>query len=278
LYSSSNINGEITMAQSVKEKIKSELQQASSASQLRAERIRDIVRSAIAQVAHELKGGSSDVRASVRDAIAAVVETLPEPHEQQDVQEEVTASIEGAMEGMSQSRYQVMAETEADVKRLQDKLSLEQDALQKDVEHVMTDVEALGQEAPDRVKAAIQSALQGLRNSEEVDLLKKRYAQLQAQAAIVRANLVERYGGRSEEVLSHLEDAKRWYGQTRQKVEAASEQVAQKQTHLEGKMSEAGTAAARGERRLRSVLSELLQIAMETFQHRSASKEIHPHT
>jgi hypothetical protein len=265
------------MAQSVKEKIKSELQQASSASQLCAERIRDIVRSAIAQVANELKGGSSDVRASVRDAIAAVVETLPEPHEQQDVQEQVTASIEGAMEGMRQSRHQVMAETETDVKRLQNKISLEQEALQKDVEHVMNDVEALGQEAPERVKAAIQSALQSLRHSEEVDLLKKRYAQLQAQAAIVRANLVERYGGRSEEVLSHLEDAKKWYGQTRQKVEAASEQVAQKQSHLEGKMSEAGAAAAKGERRLRSVLSELLQIAIETFQHRSA-RDTHPNT
>lgn len=266
------------MTQSVKEKITSELQQAKSASQLRAERIREIVRSAVAQVASEFKLGTSEVRSSVKEAIAAVVETLPDSHEQQDVQEEVTASIEGAMEGMNQSRHQSMAETEADVKRLQEKLSLEQDALQKDVEHVITDVEILGQEAPDRIKTAIQTALQTLRNSEEVDLLKQRYAQLQAQAAIVRANLAARYGGRSEEILRHLDDAQEWYTQTRQKVEAASEQLAQRQTRLEGKMNEAGTAAAKGERRLRSILSELLQIAMETLQHRSSSGDTHTHS
>lgn len=266
------------MTQSIKEKVKSELQQAQSASQSRAERIRDIVRSAITQVAAELKLGSSEVRSSVKDAIAAVVETLPDPQEQQNVQEEVTASIEGAMEGIGQSRHQAMAETEADVKRLQEKLSLEQDALQENMERVITDVEILGQEAPDRVKTAIQSALQTIRKSEEADLLKKRYAQLQAQAAIVRANLVARYGGRSEEILSHLDDAQKWYAKTRQKAEAASEQLGQQQTRLEGKMGEAGTAAARGERRLRFILSELLQIAMETLQHRSSSSDTRTHS
>jgi hypothetical protein len=261
-----------------KEKIKSELQQAKSASQLQAECIREIVRSAVAQVASEFKLGTSEVRSSVKESIAAVVETLPEPHEQQDVQEEVTASIEGAMEGIIQARHQAMAENEADVKRLQDKLSLEQDALQQDVEYAMSDVETLSYEAPEWVKTAIQTALQTFTNSEEVDLPKKRYAQLQAQAAIVRANLAARYGGRSEEILSHLDDAKRWYGQTRQKVEAASGQLEQKQTQLEGKMSEAGTAAAKGERRLRSTLRELLQIAMETLQHRSSSSDTRSHS
>jgi hypothetical protein len=268
---------EVTMTQSVKEKIKSELQQARSASQLRAEHIREIVRAAVAQVAAELKVGTSEVRTSVKEAIAAVVETLPDTHEQQDVQDDVTASIEGALEGLNQSRHQTISTTEADVKRLQEQLNQEQDALQQDVEHVMTEVETMGQQGPDRINKAIQAALQSVRDSEEVDALKQRYAQLQAQAAIIKANLVERYGGRSEEVLSHLEDAKKWYGQTRQKVKSASEQLEQKQIRLEGKMGEAGTAAAKGERRLRSILSELLQIAVETLQHRS-SGDSHTHS
>jgi len=68
---------------------------------MRAERIREIVQSAVSQAAAEFKLGSSDIFLIVKNAISAVSENLPEKGG--ETQEEIAASIEGAIEGAMQS-------------------------------------------------------------------------------------------------------------------------------------------------------------------------------
>ena len=54
------------MASKVQEVIQADLQKAKTAGQLRTEQIREIVKNAIAQVAHEFASGSSEIRTIIK--------------------------------------------------------------------------------------------------------------------------------------------------------------------------------------------------------------------
>jgi hypothetical protein len=252
------------MPNSIKDQVTRDLKQAKEAGQLRTERVREIVKAAVSQVVSELKEGSYEIRTVVKDAISAVISGLRESGS--DVKEGITASIEGAIEGVSHSRRQAVSEGQAELKRLQTLLDAEEDELEQQVEASLVGVEEAGQEAPSELKAHIEAAINTLKNSEEADLLKKRYAQLQAQAAILKANLAARYGGRYEEIQEHLDEATTWVSQTRSKAEVVADQAEQKRSQLEERIGEAGTAVAKRERKVRKILSDLLHTVGDALQ------------
>ena len=78
--------------------------------------------------------------------------------------------------------------------------------------------------------------------------------------------MAARYGGRYDEVKKYLDEAKTWYNQTRTQVEPIVGEAEQKRSQLEEKIGDAGTALAKGERRIRQILSELLQSAAEILR------------
>jgi len=253
------------MPSSIKDRITNDLNQAKETGQLRAERVREIVRSAVSQVVSELKQGSTDIGSIVKDAISGSIAGLRDRGS--EAKEEITASIEGAIEGVNTARQESISKAQAEIKELLAKLDVQEDELQQQVETSLTEVEAAGKDAPPDVKASIESAIHNLKETEEVTLLKRRYAQLQAQLAILRANLAARYPGRYQEVEGYIDEAKNWYSQTRTKSETEGVTPAdQKREQLEEKFGEAGTAAAKGERQLRRILSNLLHAAAETLR------------
>ena len=77
------------MSDSIKERITADLQQAKSEGNLRAERIREIVREAVAQAAAEFQEGSAEIRAIAKDAISAAIETLGEKGKETKDREEL---------------------------------------------------------------------------------------------------------------------------------------------------------------------------------------------
>lgn len=254
----------------IREQIKSELATAKAAGQLRSERIREIVQTAISQtksqIATELKAGSNDIRTVVKDTVGSVSESLQEKGS--EIKEEITAAIEGVIEGFSSRRRQTIVKNQAEVKQLQAQIDTEEEELQKEIDRLLVDVEEAGNESSPNIKASIASAINNFKNSEEFALLKKRYAQLQAQAAILRANLAARYGGRYEEIKEHLDEAKNWYNQSRTKSETGVDQAEQKrsQLQLEESLREAGEALGKKERQLRNILSNLLRTAAELLR------------
>jgi phage-related protein len=258
------------MPRSVKEQITTDLKQVKETGQLRAERVREIVRSAVSQVTSELKAGSSEIRTVVKDAISAAIAGLREGGS--EIKEDMTAAIEGVVEGVSSSRQQSIAKAQAEIRQLQAKLDAEEDELQKEVDSSLISIEEAGESASPSVKESLKSAIDALKESEEGTLLKKRYAQLQAQAAILRANLAARYAGRQDEIKDHLDDAKTWYEQTRTK--AGVVEAEQQRSQLEAKLGEAGAATARRERRIRQILSELLQAAAEVLREKEPSGKV----
>jgi hypothetical protein len=259
------------MPNNIKEQIQSDIQQAKQTGQLRSDRIREIVKSAVSQVVTEFKEGSGELRSIVKDAISAVVENLQERGS--DLKEDVTASIEGAIEAINSKRHEAIAKTQSNVKQLQAQVDEEEERIQQEVDGILTEIQDTSQEKSTDVKNAINSAINNIKDSEEVALLKKRYAQLQAQLSIVRANLAARYGGRTEEVQGYLDDAKKWFDREgRPQAEAVVTQVQEKHTQIEEKLGEAGTALARKERQIRQILRDLLLAAADKFKDKEPEK------
>ena len=258
------------MANNIKEQIQTDLQQAKQTGQLRADKIREIVKSAVSQVLSEFKEGSSDLRTIVKDAVSTVIENLQE--KSGEFKEEVTASIEGALEAVNSKRHEAIAKTQSEVMQLQAKLDEEEDKIQQEVEGILAEIKETSKEKTADTKTAIDAAINAMTNSEEVGLLKKRYAQLQAQLAIVKANLAARYGGRSEEVKVHLDEAKNWFNQeARPQAQVVVTQVQQKSSQLDDKLGEAGTAVAQKERQVKQILRELLLAAADKFKEKESS-------
>lgn len=249
------------MANATKSKITDDLQKAKEEGKLRAERIREIVKTAVSQTASEFKDGSTEIRLTVREAISTVIDSLKERGG--ELKEEIAASIEGAIEGITHAKRQSIAKTQSEIKQLQAQIDAEEHELQTQIDHTLADIQETGKDTPPNIKTSIESAINALQDSEEVSLMKKRYAQLQAQLAVLQANLSARYGERYDEVKKHLDDAKTWYERTQPQAEAAAEQVKQKRIEVEHKLGEAGAALARREQRVKELLKELWQAMTE---------------
>lgn len=253
------------MSDSIKDKISTDLNKAQSEGKLRSERIREIVKSAISEVTSEFKGGSQDIRGIVKDVVGTVLETVKDKGDQ--VQDHVTASIEGVIEGISQTKRQSISKTQAEVQQLEAQLDQQEQELEENIDLALKDIEEAGTNQSEQVKAAIASAVQTVKDSEEVSLMKKRYAQMKAQLAIIRANLAEQYGDQYDGVKHYLDDAKIWYDKAKNNPEVVTTKVELKQKEFESKLSEAGTAIAQKEKQIKHRLRDLWKSISEAFTH-----------
>lgn len=244
------------MANDIKDQIKNDLQQVKETGQQRVDRIREIVRLAVGGVVSEFKEGSVELRTLVKDAVSAVAESLQDKGG--EVKEEITASIEGAVEAVNSKRREALNKTQTEVKQLQAQLDEEEDKIHQEVDGILTEIQDKNQEKSSEAQTVIQSAVESIKNSEEVSLLTKRYAQLQAQLAVVRANLAARYGSDSVDVQTYLDDAKTWYEKARPQAEEMVSQVKDNHSDVEVKLAEAGSSFAKKERQLKQKLRDLL--------------------
>mgnify|MGYP002629245446 CR=1 FL=1 len=254
----------MTTNKNIKEQIQLDLHQAKEKGQLKAERIREIVKSAVSQVGSEFKEGSHELRNLVNDAVSTVVDNLQEKGS--EFKEGVVASIEGAMEAINLKKHSDIVKTQAEIKHLQAQLDREEEELQAEIEGILTKIVETSQDKSADTKIAIDSAIDSIKDSEEIGLLKKRYAQLQAQSAIVRANLSARYSGSDQEVQDYLNEAKQWCDKSHPKAESITAQVKESYSLLEKKLTDAGAVIAKKERQLKQTLRELLLTTADLFK------------
>lgn len=252
------------MPESMKEQLSSDLKKAKEQGKLRSERIREIVQAAVSAAISEFKGGSTEIRTIVKDAVSTVVEEVQERGKES--QEEITAAIQGVVNGISNARRESIAKNQEEVRQLQTQIDSDEQALETEISAALEGIEDTTKGTSDSSRSTIESILNTLKDTDEDSVLRKRYAQLQGQLAILQANLAARYPERFEEVNKHLDTAKDWYVKARPQGEVAAEQVRVKSAELDAKLGEAGTAIAQKERRVRQLLKEALGIATELFQ------------
>ncbi len=247
-----------------KEKIIADLQQAKHAGELTAERIRETVKTAISQGLEEAKASKTEITAYVQDAITAVVEISKETGG--ELKDNISASLEGAIAAISNSRRQEISKSQSRIQDLQTKIESEEQQLQQQISSVLKDIRDKGIEQSVKVKEAIESAVDNFKDTEEAALLQKRYAQLKAQLAVLRANLASRYGEHYDEVKQHLEEAKNWYEKAKEDPEIFTDKVAQKRAEFENKLGAAGNAIAKKEKQVKQLLQELWHSVGEIFK------------
>lgn len=204
-----------------------------------------------------------ELRLIVQEAIAAVLETYKGKGEA--VKEEITASIEGIVNAISTKKRD-------EIKQLQDHIHDQENALDQEVNLILGDIQESSQQQPANIKSAIDSALVTIKDSEEISLLQKRYAQLKAQLAIVQAHLTERYGGQAEEIKKYLDEAKVWYEKAKENPEQLTAQLTEKQRDFEEKISDTGSLVAQKEKEIKGILQDLWKSLVDIL--RSQEKPI----
>ncbi|HEY9768353.1 MAG TPA: histidine kinase [Coleofasciculaceae cyanobacterium] len=256
------------MSDSRKDRIIADLQQAKQTGELKTEKIREIIKNAIAEAVKEVKLGRSEITSLVQDAIAAVTETAKETGG--EIKEEVTASIQGAIDGISEARRQKIAQTQSEITTLEAQVVSQEQELQQEIDEALAEVETKSEVQTDSVREAIAEAMINIGNSEEFAILQKHYARLKAQTAVLQANLASRYGEQYEEVGKYLEDAKVWYGKAKEDPEVFTEPVKRKRAEFEEKLGATGGAAARKEKQVKQLLKELWKEIREIFHEKTA--------
>jgi hypothetical protein len=246
------------MPNSVKERITTDLQQVKEKGSVRAERIREIVQTAVSEATIEFKEGSGEIRQLVKDAVAAVIENLKEK-ELAQVQEEVNASIEGAIEGVSSSTYEKIAQTQSEIERLQAQIDRQQETLESEVDSALVAIEETEKESSPNLKELIEAVVAAFKEKHFAQL-EERYLKLKEQLAKLDTTLANRYGDRYAEVKQRLENAKNWYDTTRAKTEAGEPNpIEQKRADFETKAEQAGAAAAKMEQVVKEKVKTFFQ-------------------
>ncbi|NJM67544.1 MAG: hypothetical protein HC851_18670 [Acaryochloris sp. RU_4_1] len=251
------------MSLPLKEQIKADLDKARLQGELRAKRIKMIVQSAVSQANAELKIGRKEIAPIVKDVLSSVIEALKD--KQDPVQLEVSAAISGVVEAIETSKRAELSQTQGEIRRLEAQVDVEEVQLQEDIRDILSEIQQTNQDQSPSIKSAIQTAIDQLQESEEIKLMRKRYAQLKTQLAVVQAYLVNRYGDRYEaEVTEYLEDAKAWYQRAKHKPNFFTSKVEQKWQQFETKLANIGTELAKRERKDKQLLLELWQSLSES--------------
>jgi F0F1-type ATP synthase membrane subunit b/b' len=94
---------------------------------------------AVSEAASEVKAGRAEISSLVQEAITAVIEIFQD--KKGEITEEVTASIEGAIEGISNARREAISNTQSEIQTLQVKVEKEEDQLQQEIDEILEDLQ-----------------------------------------------------------------------------------------------------------------------------------------
>ena len=255
------------MSNSVKEKISTNLVKAKEEGQIRAEHIREIVKDAVKQTVAELKEGTSEISLIVKDAVSTVVAELKESGK--ETTEQITASIEGAIEGSTHQRQQALNQRRAKVLDIQTELDIQQQQLDREIADVLIDIKA--SESTDSIgddSEAINLAVNTVQDQQESGILQEQYLHLRSQLSSLDQKLANRYGDRYNEVKQQWEKTKTWYSQKKAEAEAnGTIPLQQKQAEIETNLGDLGSVVARKEKEVKQHLQELWDNKMSDSKH-----------
>jgi ElaB/YqjD/DUF883 family membrane-anchored ribosome-binding protein len=260
------------MTNSTKEQITEALEKAKTEGKARTEKIREIIQNAVTQAKSEVKEGSQEVRTLVTDTLSSVIDVYKEKGT--ELKDEITASIEGLIRGVNSEKRQTIAQTQEAIKQLEAEIDAQEAAIQQDVEVILDEVQQTSNQQTSEVKNTIDTVLENFKNSDELAILRKSYAQLKSQLAVLQANLAERYGEQNVDVKKYLDDAKAWYEKTKANPDEFNTQVQQKQKDFEEQLSKAGSMIAHKEQEIKQILRDLWKTISELFQEKAEPKAL----
>jgi len=185
--------------------------------------------------------------AALKARIALEIDQSPEKAEQ---------ALKEAESALQQAKETASKATGAQIAKLQKQAQAARQNIRGEVDKAKTQVRTL----IIATEARIQTYEKSLQDSDEAKLLKKRYAQLEAQAALLKADLATKADATGEQAAAYLDESKAWYESL--KVDASNrgeKELANMSTRIE----EAKQAVVRKDKQARAKLAELLEQAAE---------------
>ncbi|MDX2229805.1 MAG: hypothetical protein NW220_09220 [Leptolyngbyaceae cyanobacterium bins.349] len=250
------------MTTEFKERITADLEKAKQEGGLRSDRIREIVKTAVAQAVGEIKVGSGEIRTIARDAIGAVIELVKERG--QEAKAEMMASVEGVVDGIRESRQTAIADTQSQMDQLQTELDAQNQQLEAEVDGALVAIETeANQSSSSDVKTVLERIVETVRDSKQFAVVQEQYTKLRSQLAVLDERLAEKYGDRYDQVKHQLEKywdtAKIWYEKNRTEVEAGkSDPIEKTQVGLGEKFAQAGSFVAKKEQEIKAKIKDAL--------------------
>ena len=109
----------------------------------------------------------------------------------------------------------------------------------------------------------IQTYGETIQESEEAKLLQKRYGQLEAMSALLKANLAAKTDATGKQAATYLDESKAWYDKLKSQV---SQRWDKELTKMSTRIDEAKQAIERKDKQARAKLQELLDRAAAMFK------------
>ncbi|MEB3358268.1 MAG: hypothetical protein VKK04_16200 [Synechococcales bacterium] len=249
------------MSSSVRERITTHLQAIQQTGGDRLQRIRAIVREAVAQSVQELKAGADDVRPIVKEAVMAVVDAAQPQSE--SVVEDLAVSIDGALDGVRDANPDAMPQAEAEAQQIQSEITAI--VLSPDAVPVVSTAEAADSGAANEptLRELLLRLVAVLRQRSWVEL-KQLFARAKQRWTVVDEKLENRYGDRYTRTKQSVEQMKTAYNATKDQIKTGEPSpVEGVYEQVDDRATQAGKTAAKVETALRQRLKTLLQSAAE---------------
>lgn len=152
-----------------------------------------------------------------------------------------------------------------EIAQLQDKIQVAQQAVREEANDAKSRISNVVISIDER----IQSYGQTIQESEEAKILKKRYAQLEANAALLQANLAEKSDTTRKQVANYLDESRAWY----QGMKAKTSQRWNKNIEdMSTRIDQAKKAVERKDKQARAKLAELLDRASQMLKDEEPTK------
>jgi len=194
--------------------------------------------------------------ATLKARIALEIEQSPEKAQQ------ALQDAENYLQQAKASASTAMSEQIAD---LQDKVKASQLAVSNEANDAKSLIGALVVSTEER----IQSYGQTLQESDEANLLKKRYGHLEAQAALLKANLAAKTDATGKQAVTYLDESKAWYDGLRSQI---SKRWSKELSDMSARIDEAKQAVENKDKQAREKLASLLEQAAAMLKDEQPAK------
>ena len=194
--------------------------------------------------------------AALKARIALEIDKSPEKAQQ---------ALQDAENYLQQAKASASKATAEQIAQLQDKVQAAQQAVREKTNDAKTRVSDVVVSTEEHLQAYGKT----IQESDEVKLLMKRYVQLEAQAALLKANLAAKTDATGKQAAAYLDESRAWYDSLN---EQTSQRWDEELDDMSARIDEAKQAVERKDKQARAKLADLLERAAAMLKDEEPAK------
>ena len=179
--------------------------------------------------------------------------------------EKAQQALQDAENCLRQAKDRAGEATVEQIVQLQDLVHAAQQAVREETDMAKFSINTLVMSTDER----IQSYEKTIKESEEAKLLQKRYGQMEAKVALLKANQAAKADATGKQAVAYLNESKAWYNSLKSQ---ASQRWNKELTDMSMRIDEAKQAVERKDKQARAKLAELLERAAAMLKDEDSNK------